>query len=92
MSLNAAQKIASLEAELAALKAQYKAPAISPLAPVGGFPDLPAVRGVRYASAAAGIKYQGRDDVMLMECVAGSTVAGGFTRSATRSAPVLDCR
>lgn len=92
MSLNAAQKIASLEAELAALKAQYKAPAISPLAPVGGFPDLPAVRGVRYASAAAGVKYQGRDDVMLMECVAGSTVAGVFTRSATRSAPVLDCQ
>lgn len=92
MPLNAEQKIAALEAELAQLKAQYSAPAISPLAPKAGFPDLPVVRGVRFASAAAGVKYKGRDDVMLMECAAGSTVAGVFTRSATRSAPVLDCQ
>jgi glutamate N-acetyltransferase/amino-acid N-acetyltransferase len=92
MPLNAAQKIEALEAELAKLKAQYSAPKISPLAPVGGFPELPVVRGVRFASGAAGVKYQGRDDVMLMECVAGSSVAGVFTRSATRSAPVLDCQ
>lgn len=90
--MNPEQKIASLEAELAKLKAQYSAPDVSPLAPVGGFPDLPVVRGVRFASGAAGVKYQGRDDVMLMQCVAGSSVAGVFTRSATRSAPVLDCQ
>lgn len=86
------QKIAALEAELAALKAKYTAPDVSPLAPVGGFPDLPPVKGVRFASSAAGVKYSDRQDVMLMECVAGSAVAGVFTRSATRSANVLDCQ
>jgi glutamate N-acetyltransferase/amino-acid N-acetyltransferase len=90
--MDAEQKIAALEVELARLKAQYSAPDVSPLAPVGGFPVLPIVRGVRFASGAAGVKYRGRDDVMLMECVAGSSVAGVFTRSATRSAPVLDCQ
>lgn len=90
--MNAEQKIAALEAELAKLKAQYSAPEVSPLAPVGGFPDLPVVRGVRFASGAAGVKYQGRDDVMLMVCDAGTSVAGVFTRSATRSANVLDCQ
>lgn len=63
----------------------------SPLAP-DHFPDLPVIDGVRFASAAAGVKYQGRDDVMLAELAAGTSVAGVFTRSATRSAPVLDCQ
>jgi glutamate N-acetyltransferase/amino-acid N-acetyltransferase len=90
--MQAEQKIAALEAELAKLKAQYSTPSISPLAPVGGFPDLPVVRGVRFASGAAGVKYADRNDVMLMLCDAGSSVAGVFTRSATRSANVLDCQ
>jgi glutamate N-acetyltransferase/amino-acid N-acetyltransferase len=90
--VNDTQKIALLEAELASLKAKYSAPAVSPLAPRGGFPDLPAVKGVRFASAAAGVKYTDRQDVMLMECAAGSSVAGVFTKSATRSANVLDCQ
>ena len=64
---------------------------VSPLAPPDGFPDLPAIKGVRFASAAAGVKYQGRDDVMLAVCDPGTTVAGVFTRSKTRSANVLDC-
>lgn len=63
----------------------------SPLAPAG-FPDLPLVRGVRFASAAAGVRYSGRTDVMLAVLDAGTSVAGVFTRSATRSAPVLDCQ
>lgn len=63
----------------------------SPLAP-DRFPDLPVIEGVRFASAAAGVKYQGRDDVMLAEFAEGTTIAGVFTRSATRSAPVLDCQ
>ncbi len=67
------------------------APAISPLAPER-FPDLPEIGGVRFAAAAAGVKYRGRDDVMLAEIAPGSTVAGVFTRSSTRSAPVLDCQ
>lgn len=63
----------------------------SPLAP-DHFPDLPVIDGVRFASVAAGVKYQGRKDVMLAVLDAGSTVAGVFTRSSTRSAPVLDCQ
>ena len=64
---------------------------VSPLAPAG-FPDLPVIGGVRFASAAAGVKYQGRTDVMLAQLDPGTSVAGVFTRSATRSAPVLDCQ
>jgi len=65
--------------------------AVSPLAPAS-FPALPAIEGVRFATAAAGVKYQGRTDVMLAMLAPGSVVAGAFTRSATRSAPVLDCQ
>lgn len=63
----------------------------SPLAP-SGFADLPAVAGVRLATAEAGVKYQGRTDVMLAVMDAGTSVAGVFTKSATRAAPVLDCQ
>ncbi|MDO5657189.1 MAG: bifunctional glutamate N-acetyltransferase/amino-acid acetyltransferase ArgJ [Paracoccus sp. (in: a-proteobacteria)] len=62
---------------------------ISPLAPAS-FPDLPVIDGVGFASAAAGVKYQGRDDVTLISLAPGSSVAGVFTRSATRAACVLD--
>ena len=64
---------------------------VSPLAPKGGFPDLPEIDGVEFASAAAAVHYKNRDDVMLARVAPGSAVAGVFTRSATRSAPVLDC-
>lgn len=64
---------------------------VSPLAPAA-FPNLPVIDGVRFASAMAGVKYNNRTDVMLAELVEGSTVAGVFTRSATRSANVLDCQ
>lgn len=63
---------------------------ISPLAP-SHFPELPVVDGVRFASAAVGVKYKNRPDVMLVELAKGTAIAGVFTRSATRSAPVLDC-
>ncbi|MFG5384308.1 bifunctional glutamate N-acetyltransferase/amino-acid acetyltransferase ArgJ [Yoonia sp. R2-816] len=65
--------------------------AISPLAPAA-FPDLPVIDGVTFAAASAGVKYKGRADVMLALLAPGSAVAGVFTRSATRSAPVLDCQ
>ena len=65
---------------------------VSPLAPAGGFPDLPVIAGVRFAATAAGIKYTGRTDVMLAELAPGTTIAGTFTRSRTRAAPVLDCQ
>jgi glutamate N-acetyltransferase/amino-acid N-acetyltransferase len=67
-------------------------PQVSPLAPASGFPALPVIGGVRFAAAEAGVKYRGRLDVMLAEVAAGSSVAGVFTRSSTRSAPVLDCQ
>jgi glutamate N-acetyltransferase / amino-acid N-acetyltransferase len=63
----------------------------SPLAPAA-FPDLPVIRGARFAAASAGVKYQGRTDVMLAVLDPGTAIAGVFTRSATRSAPVLDCQ
>ena len=64
---------------------------ISPLAP-DHFPDLPVIEGVTFAAAAAGVKYQGRKDVMLAVMAPGTRVAGVFTKSATRSANVLDCQ
>ena len=64
---------------------------VSPLAPKDGFPTLPVIDGLRFAAAAAGVKYSGRDDVMLAVLDPGSVLAGTFTRSATRSAPVLWC-
>ena len=65
---------------------------VSPLAPSGGFPDLPRIDGVRYAAAEAGVRYAGRLDVMLVEIAAGAAMAGVFTRSSTRAAPVLWCQ
>ena len=64
--------------------------AVSPLAPAA-FGVLPHVRGVRLATAAAGIRYQGRDDVLLAELAPRSTVAGVFTRSQCTAAPVDWC-
>lgn len=65
---------------------------ISPLAPKDGFPDLPVIDGVKFATGAAGVKYQDRTDVMLAVLAPGSQVAGVFTKSSTRSASVLDCQ
>ena len=64
---------------------------VSPLAPAQ-FPVLPVIKGVSFATAAAGIKYAGRTDVMLALLCEETTVAGVYTRSSTRSAAVLDCQ
>ena len=63
----------------------------SPFAPAG-FPALPDVAGVRFASVAAGLRYRGRDDLLLSELAEGTSAAGIFTRSQTAAAPVLWCR
>ncbi len=63
----------------------------SPLAPVA-FPRLSAVAGVRLAACAAGIRYAGRNDLMLAELAPGSTVAGVFTQSRMPGQPVIWCR
>ncbi|MEJ6404926.1 bifunctional glutamate N-acetyltransferase/amino-acid acetyltransferase ArgJ [Yoonia sp. 2307UL14-13] len=65
--------------------------AVSPLAP-SAFPDLPFIDGVTFATVSAGVRYAGRTDVMLAHLAPGSTIAGVFTRSATRSANVRDCQ
>ncbi|MFK7874530.1 MAG: bifunctional glutamate N-acetyltransferase/amino-acid acetyltransferase ArgJ [Paracoccaceae bacterium] len=64
---------------------------VSPLAPKS-FPHLPEISGARFAIAAAGVKYPGRSDVMLAHLCAGTSIAGVFTTSKTRSAAVLDCQ
>ena len=64
---------------------------ISPLAPAA-FPPVATVAGVRLSVAAAGIRYSGRDDVMLAEMPPGTTVAGTFTRSLCTAAPVDWCK
>src|SRR3954471_1945276 len=64
---------------------------ISPLAPER-FPDMPPVAGVRLGTAAAGIRYAGRTDVLVALFDKGTTAAGVFTRSKCPSAPVDWCR
>jgi glutamate N-acetyltransferase / amino-acid N-acetyltransferase len=64
---------------------------VSPLAP-SNFPDMPEVAGVRLATAAAGIRYKNRTDVLTVLLDPGTTVAGVFTRSKCPSAPVDWCR
>jgi glutamate N-acetyltransferase / amino-acid N-acetyltransferase len=64
---------------------------VSPLAPLH-VPDLPAIAGVRLATAAAGIRYAGRTDVLLALFEPNTTAAGVFTRSKCPSAPVEWCR
>lgn len=75
-----------------AAKPAKAAPSVSPLAPAGGFPALPVIAGAEFASAAAGVRYAGRTDVMLARLCPGTAIAGVFTRSSTRAACVLDCQ
>lgn len=93
-------QIAAKQAQIAALESQiadhHRAmgfdPSVSPFAPAR-FPDLPPVPGVRFSAVAAGVRYTtGRLDVMLAEMSPGTVVAGTFTKSETRSAPVLWCQ
>ncbi|HEX5231808.1 MAG TPA: bifunctional glutamate N-acetyltransferase/amino-acid acetyltransferase ArgJ [Bradyrhizobium sp.] len=65
--------------------------AVSPLAPTD-VPDMPVISGVKLATAAAGIRYRDRPDVLLAVMDKGTAVAGVFTRSKCPSAPVEWCR
>jgi glutamate N-acetyltransferase / amino-acid N-acetyltransferase len=67
------------------------APKISPLAPPL-VTDAPAVPGVKLATAAAGIRYANRTDVLLVTLDPNTTMAGIFTQSKCPSAPVEWCR
>jgi glutamate N-acetyltransferase/amino-acid N-acetyltransferase len=64
--------------------------AISPLAVA--LPALPPLAGVRLGAAAAGIRYQGRTDLVMAELAPGTTVAGVFTSNKCPGAPVDWCR
>jgi glutamate N-acetyltransferase/amino-acid N-acetyltransferase len=64
---------------------------VSPLAPQT-FATLPAIDGVRIATAEAGIRYKNRTDVLYVTLPKDTTVAGVFTRSKCPSAPVDWCR
>lgn len=63
---------------------------VSPLAVA--LPVLPEIAGVKLGSAAAGIRYKNRDDVVMVELAAGTTVAGAFTKNLCPGAPVDWCR
>jgi glutamate N-acetyltransferase/amino-acid N-acetyltransferase len=53
---------------------------------------LPALAGVRLGAAAAGIRYQGRTDLVMIEVPNGSTAAGVFTSNKCPGAPIDWCR
>ncbi len=89
--VGAAVEAVSDTAEKVAAGVKKKLNPVSPLAPKGGFPALPRIAGVEYSTVAAGVRYAGRTDVMLARLAPGTTIAGAFTRSATRAASVLDC-
>jgi len=88
----AGQKLKKPKKSDTAAATPAKAPLpVSPLAPAA-FPDLPVIAGAEFAALAAGVRYAGRTDVMLARLAPGTVIAGTFTRSATRSAAVLDCQ
>jgi len=53
---------------------------------------MSSVQGIRLAAAAAGIRYQDRDDLVLIELTEGGTCAAVFTRNAFCAAPVTVAR
>src|SRR5688572_2919285 len=61
---------------------------VSPFAPKD-YPSLPAIGGVRIATAEAGIRYKGRTDLLVAEFTEGTSVTDVFTNSLTASAPVI---
>ncbi len=68
-----------------------KTTAKSPFAPEK-LPRLDPLEGVRFATAEAGIRYNGRTDLLVAVMDEGTTAAGVLTQSKTASAPVLWCR
>jgi len=64
-----------------------------PLSPLAlPLPVLKPVAGVKMAVGQAGIRYQGRTDVLLAEFAEGTSVAGVFTKNLCPGAPVTWCR
>jgi glutamate N-acetyltransferase/amino-acid N-acetyltransferase len=63
---------------------------VSPLAV--DLPALPPLAGVRLGAVAAGIRYLGRTDLVMVELAPGTTAAGVFTRNKCPGVPVDWCR
>ena len=57
-----------------------------------GITHLTPIPGIRLSAVAAGIRYQNRDDLLLIEISKGSQCAAVFTRNAFCAAPVLVAR
>ena len=53
---------------------------------------MPFVNGVRMATAKTKTKYKGRSDLLLIELVSGTSVAGVLTKSTAPGHPVIWCR
>ena len=64
---------------------------VSPLAPKS-YPEAPAIEGVTFATAEAGIRYKNRRDVFMALLAEGTEVAGVLTTSRCPGAPVEWCR
>ncbi len=62
--------------------------------PVGysRLPTLSPVAGIRLSAQAARVRYEGRDDLVVMELAKGSRCAAVFTRNAFCAAPVIIAR
>src|SRR3989338_3780466 len=62
--------------------------------PVGlkELPTLPPVPGIRLGTAAAGIRKQGRRDLVVIECAPGTKAAAVFTQNRFCAAPVIVAR
>jgi glutamate N-acetyltransferase/amino-acid N-acetyltransferase len=63
----------------------------SPFTPAN-YPALPPIAGVTLATAACGIRYTNRTDVLVAHLDEGTQAAGVFTKSLTASTSVLACR
>ena len=50
------------------------------------------VKGFRLGTTQAGVRYQNRRDLVIMEAAAGSAIAGTFTKNAFCAAPVTLCK
>lgn len=57
-----------------------------------GFPDMPAIDGLRLGTAMAGIKKAQRRDLVVIEVAPSASIVGAFTRNAFCAAPVVVAR
>lgn len=59
---------------------------------LNAFPEIPEIKGVRFAAMEAGVKKPNKKDVVVFELAEGSSVAGVFTQNQFCAAPVRVCR